>query len=328
VNEELARLAREAAPEVLAAALDRAREQAVARLADLLADAIVTEALRGPVEAPPPEERPPEERPPEDQRPERPPEPADISEALYAYGITSADGPLPEGVPGLNPDAPIERVTVGDLGLLVNRVTTDQLQVDADDLSETGRLATLARSHDAVVRAAAAAAPVLPFRFGTVVPDKTAACRLLAEHGDTARAQLRRIGTSREWGIKIVRRSAEPDPADSRTVDRVGVSGTEYLARRRRSLEERESAERTAERTAQQVEEALRPHVTESVRRGGSPGSPLLLDLAVLVPPNREAAFAAATAELRERLASDRLELEVSGPWPAYSFAALELGDA
>jgi hypothetical protein len=48
----------------------------------------------------------------------------------------------------------------------------------------------------------------------------------------------------------------------------------------------------------------------------------------VLVPPDREAAFSAAIAELRERLAPDRLELEVSGPWPAYSFAALEAGDA
>ena len=43
---ELDRIAREAAPEVLAAALVRARTQAEARLADLLTDAIVARAPR------------------------------------------------------------------------------------------------------------------------------------------------------------------------------------------------------------------------------------------------------------------------------------------
>ena len=69
------------------------------------------------------------------------------------------------------------------------------------------------------------------------------------------------------------------------------------------------------------------PAVTETVRRGGSPGSSLLLDLAVLVGPTRETAFLATTAELRQRLEPDGLEVEVSGPWPPYSFASLEDGD-
>ena len=42
---ELGRLAREAAPGVLAEALGRAREEAVARLSALLADTIVAAAL-------------------------------------------------------------------------------------------------------------------------------------------------------------------------------------------------------------------------------------------------------------------------------------------
>ena len=74
--------------------------------------------------------------------------------------------------------------------------------------------------------------------------------------------------------------------------------------------------------------DTLRPHVTETVRRGGSPGSSLLLDLAVLVGAEAEAAFLATAAELRQRLEPDGLEVEVSGPWPPYSFASLEDGDA
>jgi hypothetical protein len=106
------------------------------------------------------------------------------------------------------------------------------------------------------------------------------------------------------------------------------VSGTEYLARRRQALHAREDEERSAAGAADLLEEALAPHVSESLRRGGSPGSSLLLDLAFLVPPERETAFLAAAGELREKLEPDGLEVEVSGPWPPYSFAALEPGDA
>ena len=89
-------------------------------------------------------------------------------------------------------------------------------------------------------------------------------------------------------------------------------------------LERHDAAEADAEKAADLLQETLRPHVAEALRRGGAPGSSLLLDLAFLVPPDSEADFLAAAGELRERLAPEGLELEVSGPWPPYSFAALD----
>jgi len=312
MSDELHRLARAAAPDVLAAALDRAREQAVARLADLLTEAIVAEALAA--AADPPVE----------------PRPADVpgDGALYAYAITLAGLPSPDATPALTEGARIERVTCGDLALLVSRVRPDELRVDEDDLSETGRLATLARGHDAVVRAAAGTGPALPLRFGTVVPDEAAARRLLSDHADAARAQLRRVGDCREWGVKLVRRVGEPVAAGPRPADQEEVSGTEYLARRRQALQDRDTAERSAADATELLEATLLPHVREFLRRGGSPGSSLLLDLAFLVPPEGETSFLAAAAGLREDLQADGLEVEVSGPWPAYSFAVLEATDA
>ena len=50
--------------------------------------------------------------------------------------------------------------------------------------------------------------------------------------------------------------------------------------------------------------------------------------MAVLVESDDEAGFLATAGELRQRLEPDALELEVSGPWPPYSFASLEDGDA
>jgi hypothetical protein len=213
------------------------------------------------------------------------------------------------------------------LGLLVSPVAPDELEVDADDLSETGRLAVLARGHDAVVRAAADAGPVLPLRFGTVVPDGDAARALLRTHAVPAREQLRRIGSAREWGVRLVRTlAADAEPALTGGAQRGGLTGTEYLTRRRQALRREDDLTRTAAECAERLQDALAGHVTESLRRGGSPGSSLLLDMAYLVPTETEPEFLGRVQELTEDLGPRGLALEVTGPWPPYSFVALTPG--
>ena len=309
---ELDRIAREAAPEVLAAALGRAKTQAQARLTDLLTDAIVARALAA------------ADAPDEAARPE----PVDdTGNALYAYAVTWADLGYPTDGPALTPGRGIELVTEGELGLLVSPVAPDELEVDTDDLSETGRLAVLARGHDAVVRAAAGAGPVLPLRFGTAVPDEEAARTLLRTHAASAAEQLRRIGTAREWGVRLVRTlapGAEPALAGRLRTD--DVSGTEYLSRRREELQRGDDLTRTAAEYAERLQDELSAHVTESLRRGGSTGSSLLLDMAYLVPTAAEAEFLGQVQQLTEDLEAHGLALEVTGPWPPYSFVALTPG--
>jgi hypothetical protein len=305
---EFDRLAREAAPEVLAAAVARARTQAEARLTDLLTEAIVARALAA---ADPRAEAPP-------------PEPVDdAGAALYAYAVTWADLHYPADGPALTTGRRIDLVREGDLGLLVSPVATSELEVDADDLSETGRLAVLARGHDAVVRAAADGGPVLPLRFGTAVPDEEGARTLLRTHAASVREQLRRIGTAREWGVRLVRTLAGAEPALAGGAQRDGLSGTEYLSRRRQALQREDDITRTAAQCAERLQDELSGHATESLRRGGSPGSSLLLDMAYLVPTETEAGFLDRVQHLTEDLEARGLTLEVTGPWPPYSFAAL-----
>jgi hypothetical protein len=313
-DDVLRRLAREAAPDVLAAAVARAREDAVGRLAGLLTDAIVAEALTGPARRPAPAPAP---------------QPAPPSgEVLYAYALTREALRLPPDIPGLTGGAPVGRVTDADLALLVSPVTPDQLEVDQDDLSEEGRLARLVRGHDAVLRAAADAGPVLPLRFGTVVPSEEAARRLLREHAEAAREQLARVDGGREWGLRLVRELTSEPPLTAATARQEGMSGTEYLSARREIHAARTRTEERAARAAARVEAALAEHVTEWLRRGGSPGSSLLLDVACLVPRGRDAGFTAAVAALDDELRADGVAVQLTGPWPPYSFASLEDGAA
>lgn len=304
-DDGLGRLAREAAPDVLAEALRRAREDAVARLSALLSDAIVAAALA----------------------PEIPEATADGGEqVLYAYALARAGLPLPEDLPALTDGARVRQVPEGELALLVSPVAPEQLQVDQDDLSEEGRLATLVRGHDAVLRAAAELGPVLPLRFGTVVPSEEAARRLLREHADAAAEQLARVEGAREWGVRLVRVLAdEPQPAGP-TPRREGMSGTEYLSARRAALTASERAEQDAAGAAERLERTLAPHVTDTVRRGGNPGSSLLLDVAALVPRGHEAGLTSAIEALGQELRRDGLDVELTGPWPPYSFVSLDEG--
>jgi hypothetical protein len=304
-------LARELAPQALADAIARAQEQASTRLTELLSEAIVAEALAQ-HRAPSP-------------RPAAPPAPAGPV-VLYAYGITAADLPVPGAADGVPAGEGVELVPDGDLGLLVSRVDPAALRVDPDDLSETGRLATLARRHDAVVRAAVAGGAVLPLRFGTAVPDEEAARRLLREHAETARAQLRRLGDGREWGVRLVRSLGPAEDVPAPAAARAELTGTDYLTRRREALRRREDAAREAAEGADRLQESLAPHAAETLRRGGAAGSSLLLDVAYLVRPDAEATFLAEAERLAAELKRDGLELELSGPWPPYSFASLDPG--
>jgi hypothetical protein len=184
----------------------------------------------------------------------------------------------------------------------------------ATEPSEDDPLVMLARRHDVVVRAVFEHHPVLPLRFGTILRDDQAAARLLTDHHDEAVDWLDRVAGQREWGVRA--RQARPDtPTETPTE---GLSGTEYLAMRRNRLAAAARTRRDGSTAAAALHQALAGHATESVPHTRKSGMPLL-DAAYLVPAGVEAAFTTEPARYPE------LAVEVTGPWPPYSFVRLEL---
>jgi hypothetical protein len=181
-------------------------------------------------------------------------------------------------------------------------------------LSEHDPLVMLARRHDVVVRAVFERHPVLPLRFGTILRDDRAAARLLTDHHDEAADWLDRVAGHREWGVRA--RQARPDTSAETPTE--GLSGTEYLAMRRGRLAAAARTRRDGSTAAAALHETLARHATESVPRTRKSGMPML-DAAYLVPAGVEAAFRAETERFPE------LAVEVTGPWPPYSFVRLEL---
>jgi hypothetical protein len=179
---------------------------------------------------------------------------------------------------------------------------------------EDDPLVTLAHRHDAVVRSVFEHHPVLPLRFGTILRDEPAALRLLTEHHQEAGAWLDRVEGHREWGV----RARPAHPAKPAEVSTEGMSGTEYLAMRRDRLAAAARTRRDGSTAAAALDEALSTHATETVHRARKSSVPLL-DAAYLVPAGAEPAFHAETTR------HDELAVDVTGPWPPYSFVRLEL---
>jgi hypothetical protein len=311
----LAPLVSERAAAVAQEAMRLAHDTAVARLASLLADALVTSALQELTPAPARE-------PAGAAAPKMPARPA---EGLYSYAITWSRTQAPH-IRSLTDMGQVELLPDDDLALVVSREHLDDLDVDEDDLSEEGDLARLVRGHDAVVRAVFEHGPVLPLRFATVVPDEAGGQQLLRSHADAAREQLRHVEGAVEWGLRLVRMpGSETVPQPRHESSGSGASpesGTEYLARRREALRVREADNEAAAAAAERITAEL-SYTVDAIRHGGHPGSSLLLDVAYLVTTATEGRFREDTDRLARELAAHGLMLELTGPWPPYSFATL-----
>ena len=227
---------------------------------------------------------------------------------LCAYAITrNRDEPVP-GAPRL--------VGHRDLALVVDDVDParfDRLETDDSALAE------LVCEHDAVVRAVFRYEPVLPLRFGTILDGEDAARRLLQVGYEQAQTRLGEIDAHQEWGVRVRRtESAEPAPRP----DSAGLTGTEYLARRREKVQATQRSRDDLAARVEHLREVLQGLASDSTDRTRAPG--VLVDSAYLVPAAGEAAF---HAEIR-RLEADFLgaTVETTGPWPPYSFTGLQLG--
>jgi hypothetical protein len=232
---------------------------------------------------------------------------------LCAYAITRNRDGLDLG------EAP-RLVGYRDLGVVVADVAPARFdRMDTLDPVD-GALADLAREHDAVVRAVFRHEPVLPLRFGTVLDGEAAARRLLEIGYDQARDCLDEVEGHREWGVRV----RHVEPAASTRPDAAGLSGTQYLVRRRERLKAIQRTREDVVKVAARLEDALRRHAADHLGRGRAHG--VLVNTAYLVAKGREAAFHAEFEWFARELREAGATVETTGPWPPYSFTDVELG--
>jgi hypothetical protein len=196
-------------------------------------------------------------------------------------------------------------------------------------LEDLDWLEATARAHHGVIDAVAQQGPLVPMRLATVYSGDELITAMLTERSGDFRSALRRISGRMEWGVKAYA-DRQPEGSDDSAVTAGtsgpgGGAGAAYLQRRRNQLTAQKNARRETLASAEMIHaelsryaEETRVHTPQAPQLTGIK-APMILNAAYLLDSARGEDFAAAVAALDGQHQGIRLEL--TGPWPPYSFA-------
>jgi hypothetical protein len=250
---------------------------------------------------------------------------------VWAYAITEHGAADVCGLTGVG-GAQVRPAPAAGLTVLVSDVDLAEYGEAAlrRNLEDLAWLEQVARAHHYVIEEAARLFPVLPMRLATVYSSDAGLAAALDGRREDLHAALRRVGGRVEWGVKAYAaagqdddgrvRADEPDASDGTG----GGAGLAYLRRRRAQLSARHDARRSAAAGAQAVHADLSGHAErarlyppQAAQHTGN-RDPMLLNAAYLLEARRAAGFASAVEAAAA--AHDELRVELTGPWPPYSF--------
>ncbi|WP_068158734.1 GvpL/GvpF family gas vesicle protein [Rhodococcus phenolicus] len=255
---------------------------------------------------------------------------------VWVYAVTGAGLPEDAGhdVAGVARET-IRTVTAAGLTAVVGTVPLGEFGEEAlrSNLENLDWLETVARAHDGVVSAVVRRAPAIPLRLATVYRDDDRVRDVLDARRADFEEALALVTGRTEWGVKAY---ADLDAIAASAVEAAGSgaekgTGTAYLLRRRAQLSARDEAERVATGDADALHSLLLRCAAAGRRQ--APTDPtisgrrdrMVLNGTYLVDDDRRDEFAEAVAAARTRF--DGLHLELTGPWPPYSFAGADRGN-
>ena len=178
------------------------------------------------------------------------------------------------------------------------------------------------------------AQPTLPFRLATVHRSDDRVAQLLRREYRRFRETLDRLAGSVEVeGVKIYVQRADASAGAMSVAERPRGSGSarvggDYLRYRREQRDRRQHAWRRATTAAEQMDAVLaglaidrRQHRTQSAELAAAPGENVF-NAAYLVDAGRAEELAARARRLGAE--NPHVTIEVTGPWPPYSFTGSE----
>jgi hypothetical protein len=253
---------------------------------------------------------------------------------LYAV-VPVPPGDLPEPLTGVAGE-PLRLLTGPGIAAVagsVPRADFDEAALNAH-LQDPEWLERAVRDHHRVVCVLGRTHRLLPMRFATLCQDDARAVALLDERQDRLRAAIEHVAGRTEWGVKAwgvgfradAFRSEAPDHTEPR--DAGSSPGAAYLSRLRERRSRRDQAERQAVEEADRVHARLAAIAADWVEHPPQPAAatgrdePMLLNSAYLVDDSRTRTFQDTVTGLLDELVA--LDLELTGPWPPYSFAELD----
>jgi hypothetical protein len=262
---------------------------------------------------------------------------------LYAYGLVDRS-PEPLDIVGIDQHSKVFPLAGNASYVMVSEINVatfqHQVKQQLSALTDTAEgfqqaSAPLLQAHEDVVDTLMHCSTVVPFQFGTILKDTAAVFKMLQENEEQFKNLLVKFAARAEWGLKVYvdqqefsKYSMHFEPELQKlAAQREELSkGIAYLLGRKM---EEELKEKTLARLAEVCEAIFlqlgtTAHEAKLNRPQKLTGKKkeMILNTAYLVENARSATFCQQEAHLMEHYSSMGLELELSGPWPPYSFIA------
>ncbi len=351
-------LAAEAAPALLAQALEAAEQRVVTLLTEALttrllaaaarADVPTAESLQSPVTATLPgnESLRAAAATTQDVMPDTAaePEPPGTRQGAYVYAVTAGDFEVSSRLsPGVN-GSEVQGLHHGTLTAVFSSVTLDEFGEHAlrQNLNNLSWLETVARQHEEVVGQLTAETTAIPLRLCTLFNDPEAVRDMLSRNRNAFEGVLARLKDTSEWGVKIIAdRGAAADAAKNAitAVSHLGElrataagkgEGTAYLADKEVSRHIVEETNSTLATWAREAHVALAGVSVDAVtnpptsRELADYDGDMVLNGAYLVSTGQTTAFRDVVSQLSSEHREHGMTLHLTGPWPPYNFTTLD----
>jgi hypothetical protein len=257
-----------------------------------------------------------------------------MAEALWLYGVAGGDLTALPRCPGVHGGHDATIIRHAGLAAIVSEVPLAEYDEAAlrEKLEDLDWLEGVARGHERVLDAALQAGAVVPSRICTIYETADGVRDMLTAARPSLEATLARLKGTAEWGLKAYLLQSRPPRVEAAAG--APSSGVAYLTRKREERAAASAAREATEAALQTIHGALRAQALETVvnapREPGASGRQrdLVLSAAYLVADDARDAFRSSVTELVDRYSPAGFCFELTGPWPAYHFARIELSTA
>jgi hypothetical protein len=227
---------------------------------------------------------------------------------LYVYCLADDIDVLEDPASGIS-GAPVRLLKTHDFSVLVSDLDADVVQVTREN----------ALAHAAVIRSILDRTTPLPFRFGTLVTEQQLV-NYLSARKPALKTKLAEVRGCVEMSVKIIREPTAQESAPDENVDQ--GTGTSFLAQKRREILGGEQSAAEAATVSTWLHDKVGGLIrTEHVTL--RPTEKLILAAAHLVERAKVKKYRENMAEACQ--SRPDLHFLLSGPWPPYSFANIEL---
>lgn len=260
--------------------------------------------------------------------------------AYYTYAIARPKpGAAPlEPIPGVDPRHPVRTVGDGDMVALVSDVSLAEFDLSTLEqrLQDRAWLEFLAVGHQRVMEALLPGYTLLPLKLCTLYTDEARIHTLLVESGAQFAAQLDRLSLASEWGVKVYcdraalalwAEGGAPQLQKLAAQTASASAGARYMLEKRLKRAAQEAAENLQRSESFAIAQRLEAAAVAAQRNKPQPaqihgrGGEMTLNGAYLVADAAFDAFSAELDALRAECGPRGFTIELTGPWPPYSFS-------